>query len=107
LLDGFFRMHDPTQLNRQGPDVGDQYRSGIFTTDAEQLKEAQAFKLALQASPRYTGRTIVTQIEPAGKFYPAETYHQDYVERTGRACHTVNPWPEVLGTARETAGSGH
>ncbi|MGA1265671.1 MAG: bifunctional methionine sulfoxide reductase B/A protein [Phycisphaerales bacterium] len=97
LLDGFFRMHDPTQLNRQGPDVGDQYRSAVFTTDAEQLKEAQAFKLSLQASPRYAGKTIVTQIEPAKTFYPAEMYHQDYVERTGRACHAINPWPAVFG----------
>ena len=111
LLDGFFRMHDPTQLNRQGPDVGDQYRSAVFTTDAEQLQEAQAFKLALQASPRYAGKTIVTQVEPAKTFYPAEMYHQDYVERTGRACHAVNPWPAVFGQDKspesDPAKAGH
>jgi peptide methionine sulfoxide reductase msrA/msrB len=108
LARGFFLMHDPTQLNRQGPDVGDQYRTAIFTTDASQLQEANAIKASLQASPKFAGRTIVTQIEPAKTFYPAEDYHQDYVERTGRACHAVNPWPEVLGAAaKETAGSGH
>ena len=110
LAQGFFLMHDPTQLNRQGPDVGDQYRSAIFTTDADQLKEATAIKAALQASPKFAGRTIVTQVEPAKTFHPAEDYHQDYVERTGRACHAVNPWPEVFGTkdaAKEAAGAGH
>ena len=98
LLDGFFRMHDPTQLNRQGPDVGDQYRSAVFTVNDAQRQEAETFKAALQASPKYQGRPIATVIEPAKTFYPAENYHQDYVERTGRACHAVNPWPEVLGT---------
>jgi len=110
LAQGFFLMHDPTQLNRQGPDVGDQYRSAIFTTDADQLKEATAIKAALQASPKFAGRTLVTQVEPAKTFHPAEDYHQDYVERTGRACHAVNPWPEVFGTkdaAKEAAGAGH
>ena len=100
LLDGFFRMHDPTQLDRQGPDVGDQYRSAIFTVDETQLREAQAFKAALQASPKFTGRPIVTVIEPAKPFHAAELYHQDYVERTGRACHAVNPWPQVFGEAK-------
>ena len=96
LLQGFFLMHDPTQLDRQGPDVGDQYRSAVFTVDAEQQKEAEAVRAELQLSPKFTGRKIVTVIEPAKTFYPAELYHQDYVERTGRACHAVNPWPEVF-----------
>ncbi len=96
LIDGFFRMHDPTQLNRQGPDVGDQYRSAILTTDSEQLKEAQAFKASLQLTPRFAKNPIVTVIEPATTFYPAEAYHQDYVETTGRACHATNPWPDVF-----------
>jgi peptide methionine sulfoxide reductase msrA/msrB len=103
LLDGFFRMHDATQLNRQGPDVGDQYRSAVFTTDAEQQREAEAFKLSLQSDPKYVGRKIVTVIEPAKRFWPAEAYHQDYVERTGRACHSANPWPEVFGQDKSPA----
>ena len=110
LLRGFFLMHDPTQLDRQGPDVGDQYRSAIFTVDDAQQQEAQAFKAALQLTPRYAGRTIVTVIEPAKKFHAAEPYHQDYVERTGRACHATNPWPEVFGEAGKqgaTAPAGH
>jgi peptide methionine sulfoxide reductase msrA/msrB len=103
LLDGFFRMHDPTQLDRQGPDVGDQYRSAVFTADAGQQKEAEAFRASLQDSPRFKGRKIVTVIEPARTFYPAEAYHQDYVERTGRVCHVGNPWPEVLAAPKDAA----
>lgn len=96
LLDGFFRLHDPTQLDRQGPDVGDQYRSAVFTTDDQQLSEAKEFVAALRVSPKFVGKKIVTVIEPAKKFFAAENYHQDYVERTGRACHGSNPWPEVF-----------
>jgi len=102
LMDGFFRMHDPTQLDRQGPDVGDQYRTAIFTTDAHQQSEAEAFKSALQRTPRFAGKKIVTVIQPAKTFYPAEDYHQDYVERTGRACHATNPWPEVFAATKST-----
>lgn len=101
LLDGFFRMHDPTQLDRQGPDVGDQYRSAVFTTDEQQLAEAKAFTATLQASPKFAGKKIVTVIEPAKKFFVAEAYHQDYVERTGRACHGVNPWPAVFAEEKQ------
>ena len=104
LLDGFFRLHDPTQLDRQGPNVGDQYRSAVFTTDQDQLAQAKAFTAALQLSPRYSGKKIVTVIEPAKKFFAAEGYHQDYVERTGRACHGVNPWPAVFAENKETPG---
>lgn len=111
LLQGFFLMHDPTQLDRQGPDVGDQYRSAVFTVDAEQQREAEAFKAALQLTPKYAGRKIVTVIEPARKFFSAEDYHQDYVERTGRACHATNPWPQVFGDAEKSkaaeAPAGH
>ena len=102
LLDGFFRMHDPTQLDRQGPNVGDQYRSAVFTTDQEQLVQAKAFTAALQMSPQFGGKKIVTVIEPAKKYFPSEEYHQDYVERTGRACHGVNPWPAVFAEKKET-----
>ncbi len=103
LLDGFFRMHDPTQLDRQGPDVGDQYRSAVFTTDDQQLAEARAYAAALQATPQFAGKKIVTVIEPARQFYPAEEYHQNYVERTGRACHAINPWPAVFAAKGEAA----
>jgi peptide methionine sulfoxide reductase msrA/msrB len=105
LLDGFFRIHDPTQLDRQGPDVGDQYRSAVFTTDDQQLAEANAFVVALQTSPQFAGKKIVTVIEPAKKFFVAEGYHQDYVERTGRACHGSNPWPAVFAQTKEATAA--
>jgi peptide methionine sulfoxide reductase msrA/msrB len=92
LLEAFFKMHDPTQLNRQGPDVGEQYRSGIWVANDAQRHEAEAYVKELAASGRYDGRRIVTQIEPARVFWPAEEYHQDYVTKTGRACHVTNPW---------------
>jgi len=92
LLEAFFVMHNPTQLNRQGPDVGDQYRSGIWYVSDAQKREAEAFVKEQQASERFTGRRIVTQIEAARTFYPAEDYHQDYVEKSGRMCHIANPW---------------
>lgn len=92
LLEAFFKMHDPTQLNRQGPDVGDQYRSGIYTSNADQQKEAEACVKELMESKAFSGRKIVTQIEPAKPFFAAEDYHQDYIEKTGRACHVRNPW---------------
>jgi peptide methionine sulfoxide reductase msrA/msrB len=92
LLEAFFTMHDPTLLNRQGPDVGEQYRSGIWYVNEEQRREAEAYVRKLQAQTRYGGREIVTQIEPAKTFWPAEAYHQDYIAKTGRACHVENPW---------------
>ncbi|MEW6197258.1 MAG: bifunctional methionine sulfoxide reductase B/A protein [Planctomycetota bacterium] len=92
LLEAFFDMHDPTQLNRQGPDVGAQYRSGIWYTSAEQETAAKAYIQELTARKRYGRRAIVTQVEPAKQFWPAEEYHQDYVAKTGRACHVKNPW---------------
>lgn len=92
LLEAFFVMHDPTQLNRQGPDSGTQYRSGIYCADEEQLAEAKKFIAEQQANAIFTGRKIVTEVEKAKKFFPAEEYHQDYVVRTGRACHVKNPW---------------
>ena len=92
LLEAFWSLHDPTQVDRQGPDVGSQYRSGVWTVDAEQQREAEAFVKELQASGRYGKRAIVTEIEPAKTFWPAEDYHQDYIATTGRACHVTNPW---------------
>ncbi len=94
LLEAFFVMHDPTQLNRQGPDYGDQYRSGIFTVNEAQQREAEAYIAELAKSGRFGKRTIVTQVEPAKTFWPAEEYHQDYIARTGRACHVSDPWTE-------------
>ena len=92
LLQAFFDMHDPTQLNRQGPDVGDQYRSGVWVVNDDQRREADTYIKELQATNRYEARKIVTQVEPAARFWPAEEYHQDYIEKTGRACHVANPW---------------
>ena len=92
LLEAFFAMHDPTQLNRQGPDVGTQYRSGIWYTSDEQKREAEAFIQGLQAERRFGDQKIVTQVEPAKTFWPAEEYHQDYLAKTGTTCHVKNPW---------------
>jgi peptide-methionine (S)-S-oxide reductase len=82
LLQVFWNNHDPTQLNRQGPDVGDQYRSVIFYHTPEQQAAAEASKAALERSGRYR-RPIVTQIVPAQTFYRAEEYHQQYLEKRG------------------------
>ncbi|HUB93055.1 MAG TPA: peptide-methionine (S)-S-oxide reductase MsrA [Verrucomicrobiae bacterium] len=85
LVRQFFRMHDPTQLNRQGPDVGENYRSAIFYTTDEQKEVAERIRDELQ--PKFEGR-IVTEIAVAGPFYRAEEYHQKYAEKTGRGlCH--------------------
>ena len=92
LLEAFFTMHDPTQLNRQGPDIGDQYRSGIWYANDEQKCAAEAYMKELAAQKRYAGRDVVTQLELAKTFWPAEDYHQDYIAKTGRACHVKNPW---------------
>jgi peptide-methionine (S)-S-oxide reductase len=88
LLDVFWKCHDPTQLNRQGPDYGKQYRSVVFSHTPEQEKAARASKERLEASDRFKGRKIVTQIEPAPEFYMAEPYHQQYLQKRGQAsCH--------------------
>jgi methionine-S-sulfoxide reductase len=87
LLMQFFRMHDPTQLNRQGPDIGDNYRSAIFYKDESQKNTAQKVIDELNKSKKYK-KPIATTIEKASKFWPAEDYHQKYSERTGRGvCH--------------------
>jgi len=84
LLDVFWNEHDPTQLNRQGPDVGTQYRSAIFFNTPEQQAAAIASKQALEKSGRFR-RPIVTEIVPAPLFYRAEDYHQQYLEKRGLA----------------------
>ncbi len=88
ILDVFWQAHDPTTLNRQGPDVGKQYRSVIFYHDDEQKAAATASKQRLDAEGRFR-RPIVTRIEPAQTFYRAEEYHQRYLAKRGLgACST-------------------
>jgi peptide-methionine (S)-S-oxide reductase len=87
LLTVFWENHDPTQLNRQGPDVGAQYRSAIFFHSPEQEAAARASKERLQASGKFK-RPVVTEIVPASTFYRAEDYHQQYLEKRGlSSCH--------------------
>jgi peptide-methionine (S)-S-oxide reductase len=87
LLDVFWQSHNPTTLNRQGPDIGTQYRSAIFFHSPEQEAAARTSKDRQQASGRFS-RPIVTEITPASTFYRAEDYHQQYLEKRGLAsCH--------------------
>jgi peptide methionine sulfoxide reductase msrA/msrB len=88
LLDWFFRMHDPTTANRQGNDVGTQYRSAIMFTSEEQRRTAEAVKAKVDRAGKWK-KPIVTEIVPAGEFYPAEDYHQDYLVKhpDGYTCH--------------------
>jgi peptide-methionine (S)-S-oxide reductase len=87
LLEVFFRIHDPTTPNRQGPDVGSQYRSAIFYMTPEQKVEAEAVRDSLDKSGQF-GRPIVTEITPASAVWKAEEYHQKYHEKHGGACKT-------------------
>lgn len=87
LVELFWRVHDPTQVNRQGPDIGTQYRSAIFYHSEEQKAVAEASKAALDAAKKFR-RPIATEIVPAGTFWRAEEYHQRYFEKSGHpACH--------------------
>ncbi|HLW02281.1 MAG TPA: peptide-methionine (S)-S-oxide reductase MsrA [Ktedonobacterales bacterium] len=87
LLNVFWENHNPTQLNRQGPDIGTQYRSVIFYNSPEQQAAAVASKEQLEHSGRYK-KPIVTEIAPASTFYMAEDYHQQYLEKRGlSSCH--------------------
>jgi peptide-methionine (S)-S-oxide reductase len=87
LLDAFFALHDPTQMNRQGPDYGTQYRSVIFTRSQEQMQQAKAKIDELNASGAYR-KPIATRVEPATTFWKAEEYHQRYLEKRGMVhCH--------------------
>jgi len=85
LVRAFFELHDPTQVNRQGPDVGTQYRSVIFVHDDEQRQVAERVKSEVAASGRFKA-PIATTIELAATFWPAEDYHQQYLARTGGSC---------------------
>jgi peptide-methionine (S)-S-oxide reductase len=84
LLELFWQIHDPTTLNRQGPDIGTQYRSVIFYSDERERAAAEESKRRLDESGKFR-RPIVTQIVPAAEFYPAEDYHQRYYEKMGIA----------------------
>ncbi len=87
LLEIFWKLHDPTTLNRQGPDHGTQYRSAVYYHDDEQRAEAAAMKRLLDEAGTYR-RPIVTEISPAETFWRAEEYHQQYVQKTGAgSCH--------------------
>ena len=87
LVDAFWHLHDPTQVNRQGPDFGKQYRTAIFFHSPEQAAIAQKSKAALQASGKFR-QPIATEITEAGTFWKAEEYHQRYLEKRGAAsCH--------------------
>lgn len=78
ILDLFFKLHDPTQINRQGWDIGSQYRSVIFTYDEEQQREAKQYKMELEKQKKFF-KPIVTQIEKFSSYYKAEEYHQKYL----------------------------
>ena len=87
LLDVFWNAHNPTTLNRQGPDVGSQYRSAIFYFTEEQKQQAEKSKESQEQSRRFPGK-IVTEITPAADFHRAEEYHQQYLEKRGQSsCH--------------------
>ncbi len=86
LLESFFKFHDPTQRNRQGPDVGTQYRSAIFAANDEQLAEAREFIATQQASARFRDHKIATVVEKARTFYEAEEHHQNYHAKHGGSC---------------------
>jgi len=86
LVDLFFKMHNPTTLNRQGPDIGTQYRSVIFANSPEQARAAKAKIAELTAAGTFK-KPIVTTVEDAVPFWPAEDYHQRYFEKHGGSCH--------------------
>ena len=92
ILDDFFRLHDPTTANRQGNDIGTQYRSAIFVHDAQQREVAERVKKEVNDSGKWP-RPVVTEIVDATDFWPAENYHQDYLQRypNGYTCHYVRP----------------
>ena len=90
LVDAFFGMHDPTTKNRQGLDIGAQYRSAIFFKSKAQENEAKKAIAALGKSKKY-GRPIVTEVTPAGEFWPAEEYHQKYMQKHSDAACQICP----------------
>jgi peptide-methionine (S)-S-oxide reductase len=104
LLDVFWQLHDPTQLNRQGPDIGTQYRTAIFYHSEEQRKTAEQSKKKWDESGKFDAR-IVTEITPADDFYPAEEYHQDFFARNprNRYCrYNIVPKFKKLGLLKDS-----
>lgn len=97
LLDFFFRMHDPTQLNRQGMDIGTSYRSAIFYRDEEQKRIAADFIKLVDESKAWK-QPVLTSLEPLTTFWLAEDYHQDYLQKlpNGYTCHYLRPMPSFL-----------
>ena len=95
LLEIFFTLHDPTQLNRQGPDSGTQYRSTVFTSDPAERKVVEAYIAQLNAAKVYRSK-IATTLEPLQGFYPAEEYHQDYLTlHPGQPYIVINDLPKI------------
>jgi len=91
LCDLFFRLHDPTTLNQQGPDQGTQYRSAIFCTNSNQIKTANDLISELTAISAFPD-PIMTEVKEAGRYWPAEDLHQDYFDRnSGHLCHVLRP----------------
>jgi peptide-methionine (S)-S-oxide reductase len=103
LLDFFFRMHDPTTLNRQGFDLGSSYRSAIFYAEVAQKQAAEVMIEKVDASGAWK-RPVVTTLEPLTTFWPAEDYHQDYLQKlpTGYTCHFIRPMPSFLDSPSPT-----
>lgn len=97
LLDFFFRMHNPTQLNRQGNDIGTSYRSAIFYANEDQKKAAESMIQRVETSKAWRA-LVVTTLEPLTTFWPAEDYHQDYLQKlpNGYTCHYVRPMLSFL-----------
>ena len=86
LLDKFFFIHDPTQFNRQGPDIGEQYKSVIFYNSENEKTIAEEKIIQIDDSGEHQGK-VVTELREAVKFYPAEEYHQDFIEKNGKVCY--------------------
>ena len=96
LLEVFFAVHDPTTLNRQGPDVGEQYRSAVFYHDESQKEAVEAFVEGLEAEGAYGGDDVVTEVAPLDRFYEAEAYHQNYYEKNpAQGYCRINVEPKV------------
>lgn len=97
ILDFFFRIHDPSTLNRQGGDIGRQYRSVVFFHDTEQKQQAEFMIARVEASGAW-GPKIATELVAASTFFPAEAYHQDYLDKNpeGYTCHFVRKLPSFL-----------
>ncbi|GKZ15652.1 peptide-methionine (S)-S-oxide reductase MsrA [Haladaptatus sp. T7] len=107
LLQVFFTIHDPTTLNRQGPDVGTQYRSAIFYHDDDQKEVAEAYIDGLESEGAFED-PIVTDVEPLSEFYEAEDYHQDYYEKNPNDAYcTMNAQPKIRKVREKFVGKAN